>query len=200
MGGVLPLFGAIGGAISAQTDALQREKVRDEFTALMQKQNIEMGKRLAEAITQKLQVCGIEVYALSGARTKRGFPITEIGNAGISDDADALIDIFFLSPTYMAVGTIQDYEPIVSVVTRVHRVKDKALLYQQMFQYSKPMKVENSPFRPLLTEYRRGVGFPNQKAIYESPDRALEGFQQAIEPLANRIQTELMQDRKQCVK
>lgn len=197
MGGVLPLFGAIGGAIAAQNDAAQRQKIRDEFTAMMQKQNVEMGKLLTVSVVEKLQASGIEVHILSGARKRKGFPITNLSTIEIPAGTEALLDIFFPNPYFMAVGNIQDYEPVVSAVARIYRVKDKTLVYQQMFQYSKPMKVDGSPFRPILTEYQKGVTFPNQKAIYDSPDKALLGFQQSIEPLAGRIQAELMSWRKQ---
>jgi len=197
LGGVLPLFGAIGGALAAQSDAAQRQQIRDEFTAIMQKQNVEMGKLLTASIVQKLRASGVDVQVLSGARKRKGFPITDLSTTEIPAGIEALLDIFFVNPYFIAVGNIQDYEPVVSAVVRVHRVKDKKVVYQQMFQYSKSMKVDGSPFRPILTEYQKGITFSNQKAIYDSPDKALQGFQQSIEPLAGRIQVELMSWRKQ---
>src|SRR5271167_2234204 len=140
LGGVLPLFGALGGLLGAQSDAAQRQKVRDEFTAVVQKQNVDLGQLLTSSIVKKLQAGGLEVRNLSGARKRKGFPITDLSAIQVSADVEALLDIFFVSPGYMAVGNIQDYEPTVSVVARIYRIKDRLLVYQQMFQYSKPMK------------------------------------------------------------
>ena len=192
MGGLLPLFGGLGGGLAAGTDAERRKQVQQEFTALLQKYEIGMGRELTDRLAGGLRVAGINVKILTGARKNKGVPIQDLSSLQILPGSEALLDVFFNNATYMAVGNLQDFEPMMVVVARVYRVADRMLLYQQAFQYSKPMDASKIFFHPIITEYSKQISFPNYKAIYESPERAILGFRQGVTPIASRLQTEML--------
>jgi hypothetical protein len=191
MGGISGAFGLIGAAIeSADEDAKSAE-----FTASMIAQNVRIGEELSVRLEAALRKQGYDVklWATKSPRPPDHDPADYsqpdysklAGFEQAAEEADAILDVWLSNVGYLALG--KDYVPWIRANARLVSIKDLSQIYFQAFSYGAEIAADGVEHFPADTQFAYG----DFQALLANSGNAAAGLQAGVEPLAERIATDL---------
>ena len=183
MGGGAMAFGLIGSLVQAGVN----QSNTTEFTKRMKSRNLTLGAAMADALRGELPRDGYEVSDLSGVRPKTKSDGKEMDYRAIETEADAILDVWFVTAGYLSMPSSTIYEPWVCVVVRLVSSQTREPVYLQILDYGATMKADgivNLPATPVFTYGTAG-------ALLDRADEAADGLRASIQPIVARIVADL---------
>lgn len=185
LGGSLGAFGLLGGAMGAA----------DEDTK---------SHEFADAVARELSLATLMTEALESALKKEGYLVTledqrpieppldqqtadDVANySKIKTEADAILDVSFLSAGYLSPAGSSDYVPWLHVKATLVSTRGRTPLYVDWLVYGAKFGVRKEYF-PTARPYAYG----SFSDLMDKRRDAIEGLKGGIQPIAGRIAEQL---------
>lgn len=185
LGGSLGAFGLLGGAMGAADEDTKSHEFADAVAGEMP-----LAKLLTEALESELKKEGYRV-TLEDQRPIEPAPdqrtADDLANySKITTEADAILDVSFLSAGYLSPPGSGDYLPWLHVKATLVATRGRTPLYVDWLVYGAKFGVRKEYFSTA-----RPYAYGSFSDLMEQRRDAIEGLTRGIEPIAGRIAEQL---------
>jgi hypothetical protein len=150
--------------------------------------NSSLSSELARQLVGALQGTGYDAKVLNGQQPKKSNAGRGLDYTGINTDADAILHVVVRFAGYKDDPASSGLIPMVGIDASLFNVKDKKIVYRQVFNQGYPL-IKNAEVESL--PLGQEIKFATRDALLSKIDNAVDGLVQATQPVASRIAQQL---------